>query len=56
MGNKIEYFLVAFRLLLNQRQRIIVALQEQQSGNGGNKVAMLMLHGAQVIGVLPHLT
>ena len=55
VGNKIQHLLVAFRLLLNQRQRVVITFQEQQPGDGGNQVTVLVLYGAQVIGILLYL-
>ncbi|SVW27886.1 Uncharacterised protein [Klebsiella pneumoniae] len=53
--NKIDHLLVTFRLLLDQFQRLVIAFKKQQTGDSGDQIAMLMLHGAQVIGVLLHL-
>ena len=42
-------------LLLYQIQRMIVAFKKQQASDSGDQIAMLMLHGAQVIRILLHL-
>ncbi len=43
---------MTFRLLLDQFQRLVIAFKKQQTGDSGDQIAMLMLYGAQVIGIL----